>query len=53
MEIPHVGFIITAYGITAAAIAAMIAFVWLDYRRLSAELEALEARRREKEGGAT
>ena len=50
MAIPHIGFIIAAYAIAAAAIAAMIAYVWLDYRALSAELAALEARRHEKEG---
>jgi heme exporter protein CcmD len=52
MAIPHIGFIIAAYAIAAAAIAAMLAYVWLDYRALSAELAALEAHRREKEGRA-
>jgi len=52
MDIPHIGFILEAYGVTAAAIAATIAFVWLDCRNLKAELEPLEAHRREKDGGA-
>ena len=51
-DVPHLGFIVAAYAIAAAAIAAMIAYVWLDYRALSAQLAALEARRREKEGRA-
>ena len=53
MDIPHIGFIIAAYAITAVAIAAMIGAVWLDYLRLSAELEALEAGRRDKSGRAS
>jgi heme exporter protein CcmD len=52
MDIPHIGFIIAAYGTTAAAITAMIAFVRRDYRNLQAELEPLEAHQREKAGGA-
>ena len=47
---PHIGFIVAAYGITAATLGAMIAYVALDYRRLSAHLDevtqALEAARR-------
>ncbi len=50
MDIHHIGFILAAYAITAVAIAAMIAAVWLDYRILGAELEALEAGRRDKTG---
>ena len=49
MADPHIGFIIAAYAVAAAAISAMIAYVVLDYRRLRAELEeasrALEAAR--------
>jgi heme exporter protein CcmD len=35
---PHTGFIIAAYAIAAATIGAMIAWVVVDARRLSAEL---------------
>jgi len=35
---PHIGFIIAAYAVAAATIAAMIAWVVLDSRRLTAEL---------------
>ena len=51
MDIPHIGFIFAAYGVTAIAIIAMVAVVWLDYRSLSAQLAALEARRPGREGG--
>ncbi len=40
--VPHLGYIVAAYGVAALALAAMIGAVWLDYRALSAELEALE-----------
>jgi heme exporter protein CcmD len=47
---PHIGFVAAAYAVAAATIAAMIAYVVLDYRRLTAHLEqanrALEAARR-------
>ena len=47
---PHIGFIIAAYVVAAGTIGAMIAYVLLDYRRLSAHLDevtqALEAARR-------
>ncbi len=50
MTDPHIGFIVAAYGVAAATIGAMIAYVALDYRRLSAHLDeltqALEAARR-------
>ncbi len=40
--IPHLGYIVAAYGVAAVALAAMIGAVWLDYRALSAQLETLE-----------
>jgi heme exporter protein CcmD len=50
MTDPHIGFIVAAYGIAAATLGAMIAYVALDYRRLSAHLDevtqSLEAARR-------
>ncbi len=46
---PHIGFVIAAYAVAAAVIAAMIGSVVFDYRRLSAHLDeatrALEAAR--------
>ena len=46
---PHIGFVIAAYSVAAAVIAAMIGSVMFDYRRLSAHLDeatrALEAAR--------
>jgi heme exporter protein CcmD len=46
---PHIGFVIAAYAVAAAVIAAMIGSVMFDYRRLSAHLDeatrALEAAR--------
>ena len=44
MDIPHIGFIIASYAIAAAAIVGMIGVILLDYRKLSAELAALERR---------
>ena len=50
MTDPHIGFVVAAYGVAAATLGAMIAYVALDYRRLSAQLDevtqALEAARR-------
>jgi heme exporter protein CcmD len=50
MSDPHIGFVIAAYAVAAAVIAAMIGSVAFDYRRLSAHLDeatrALEAARR-------
>jgi heme exporter protein CcmD len=37
---PHIGFVVAAYGVAAATIGAMIAAVVIDYRRLSAHLDA-------------
>jgi heme exporter protein CcmD len=39
MTDPHIGFIVAAYVVAAATIGAMIAYVALDYRRLSAHLD--------------
>jgi heme exporter protein CcmD len=38
MSDPHIGFIVAAYGVAAATIGAMIGWVVLDFRGLSAEL---------------
>jgi heme exporter protein CcmD len=50
MADPHIGFVVAAYAIAAATIAAMVAYVLLDYRRLNAHLNevtrALETARR-------
>ena len=54
MTDPHIGFIVAAYVVAAATIGAMIAYVALDYRRLSAHLDeltqALDAARRGAKG---
>ncbi len=36
---PHIGFIVVAYAVAAATIAAMIGWVALDFRRLNAQLD--------------
>jgi heme exporter protein CcmD len=41
MNDPHVGFIVAAYALAALIILAMIASVWVDYRRLRQALERL------------
>jgi heme exporter protein CcmD len=50
MADPHIGFVIAAYAVAAATIAAMVGAVVLDGRRLEAQMEraarALEAARR-------
>ena len=46
----HLGFIVAAYALAAVTILAMIASILWDYRSLSAELHALEARRGDREG---
>ncbi len=51
---PHIGFVIAAYAVAAAVIAAMIGSVLVDHRRLSAQLDAAtrslrEARRDAKD----
>jgi heme exporter protein CcmD len=43
--IPHLGFIVAAYAVTALGVAAMIAAVWLDYRDLTARLARLGERK--------
>ena len=48
--IPHIEMIVAAYAVAAIAIAAMIAYVLLDYRSLSAELAALERKSGGREG---
>jgi heme exporter protein CcmD len=53
MAIPHIEMIVAAYAVTAAAIAAMIGYVLIDYRSLSAELAALERKPDVREGSAT
>jgi heme exporter protein CcmD len=47
---PHIGFVVAAYAVAAVTIGVMIAYVLLDYRRLTAHLDeatrALDAARR-------
>ena len=45
MDSPHLGFIVAAYALAAIAMLAMVGSILWDYRALSAELHALEARR--------
>ncbi len=48
-DIPHIGFILAAYGITAIVLVGMVAAVLIDGRnqaRLLAKLEARRASRR-------
>ena len=40
--IPHLGFIVAAYAVAVVVVAAMIGFVWWDYRDLLARLARLE-----------
>jgi hypothetical protein len=51
---PHIGFIIAAYAVAVATIGAMIAWVVLDFRNLSAKLaratHALDSARGGREG---
>jgi heme exporter protein CcmD len=51
---PHIGFIIAAYAVAAATIGAMIGWVVLDFRNLSAELaratRALDGAREARDG---
>jgi heme exporter protein CcmD len=47
-DIPHLGFIIVAYGVAAVVVAAMIAAILLDYRDLTARLAKFEKRPDEK-----
>jgi heme exporter protein D len=41
---PHAAFIVSAYAIAAAIVAALVASIMLDYRRQTRALEDLEAR---------
>ena len=50
MDSPHLGFIVAAYALAAVTILAMIGSIVWDYRRLSAELRALEERRGDRAG---
>ena len=43
--VPHIGYIVAAFGVAGVVIAAMIASVWLDYRDVTAKLERLERER--------
>ena len=56
MADPHIGFVVAAYAVAAATIAAMIGAVVLDGRRLNAQMDeaarALEAARRGATGRA-
>ncbi len=52
MDVPHLGYIVAAYAVTAVAIAAMIGAVLVDYRDLVGKLARLEARRGDPEGPA-
>ncbi len=45
-EIPHIGFIVAAYLVTAAAILVMIGAIVVDYRRLTRALSRLDAARK-------
>jgi hypothetical protein len=47
---PHIETIVAAYAIAAAAIAAMIAYVWLDYRALSIRAAKLEGNAEVRKG---
>jgi heme exporter protein CcmD len=54
---PHIGFVVAAYAVAAATIGAMIAYVLMDYRRLTTHLDevtrTLEAARRGEKDGAS
>ena len=56
MADPHIGFVVAAYAVAAATIAAMIGAVVMDGRRLEAQMEraarALEAARGGAKDGA-
>jgi heme exporter protein CcmD len=45
-DVPHIGFIVSAYLVTAIAILAMIGAIVVDYRRLSLALSRLDAARK-------
>jgi heme exporter protein CcmD len=50
---PHIGFIIAAYSVAAATIAAMIGWVVLDAHRLNAELARVTRALDGARGGVT
>lgn len=43
--IPHLGYIVAAFAVTAVVIVGMVASLWLEYRDLTAKLARLEGRR--------
>ncbi len=45
MAVPHIGFILAAYGLTAAAMVGMVATVLMDGRALKRALDRLDPRR--------
>ena len=45
MAVPHIGFILAAYGLTAVAMAGMVATVLMDGRALRRALDRLDPRR--------
>ena len=45
-DIPHIGFIVAAYVVTAVAILAMIVAIVFDYRRLRHALSRLDSARK-------
>ena len=47
-DIPHLGFIIAAYGVAIVVVAVMTAAILLDYRDLTTRLAKFEKRRDEK-----
>ena len=44
MEIPHIGFILAAYGVTAVTMAGLVTSVLLDRHSLKRDLARLETR---------
>ncbi len=52
-DIPHIGFIVAAYLVTAAAILVMIGAIVVDYRRLTRALSRLDAAREEDDAQRT
>jgi heme exporter protein CcmD len=45
-DAPHWGFVVAAYAVAAATIAAMIVATWADFRAQSAALRRLDGQRR-------
>jgi heme exporter protein CcmD len=52
MSDPHLGFIVAAYAVAVATIGAMIAWVVLDFRRLSTQLDQATRALDSARGGA-